>query len=676
MRRFTKYFPIYTLAAGIIGFVFRLLWFKAADERGLLPAGHPAQPVLWVLLGLSVLGLAIYFVFIPKRDFRSICSLPIRGIGYVFAALGCGGMLLMGVSSGVENLVVLLLCISFAFSGIFALLRKKAPLAIPALTSLLLIVMSFLQYRGHVSQTQLQEYLFPSLAFLFLTLYGVQTLMLDIPQRNFKTAFVCNQMALLCSLVCLSTSLWPFFLGISLWLIGELTVTPYRMILPRDALTLIRKLEKAGFSAYAVGGCVRDALLGNAPHDYDLCTNATPEKMCLLFADHTLVTSGEKHGTIGVVMGSQVYEITTYRTEGEYEDNRHPEWVEFVDDIQTDLARRDFTVNAMAFHPKAGYVDPFGGQQDLYDGILRAVGNPEERFQEDSLRILRGVRFACRFHLRIEQKTRKAMDRLAALTDNLARERVLSELTQILCCMEAKDLLIYQNIILQVIPELKACVKFRQHSPHHKYDVFTHTALTLSAVKDEPSLRWAALLHDIGKPQVFNRDDDGIGHFPGHNEAGAAIAEDILRRLKASNELREQVLFLILHHMDPLSADKTSMTKKISKHGADNIKRLVYLQEADRFATGKSSSTSDKDKLLALIEQICKEKACLQIRDLAVNGHDLMELGYEAGPRLGECQKKLLQLVLDGILPNEKEALLNKAAQLLPVKDSEDEENL
>ena len=278
------------------------------------------------------------------------------------------------------------------------------------------------------------------------------------------------------------------------------------MMLPQAVQYCIQSLEAAGFQAFAVGGCVRDSLLGLVPADYDLCTNAKPHDICRIFSAHQCLHHGEKHGTIGVVIDNEVYEITTFRTEGGYADARHPGWVAFVASVEEDLARRDFTVNAMAYNPKAGYIDPFGGQADLKNNILRAVGDPEVRFREDALRILRGARFSARFHLAPEAATMAAMKQLAPLMENLARERVFEELCKLLLAARVDDLCVFAPLLTQVIPELSPSVDFQQHSPHHSYDVFTHTAHVVEAVPKELPLRWAALLHDIGKPASFSLD--------------------------------------------------------------------------------------------------------------------------------------------------------------------------
>ena len=439
------------------------------------------------------------------------------------------------------------------------------------------------------------------------------------------------------------------------------------MFLPESVRYCLDKLKQAGFRGYAVGGCVRDSLLGITPHDYDLCTDARPEQMREIFAHHTLVRSGEKHGTVGVVVDKEVIEITTFRTEGEYQDNRHPAWVEFVGKVEEDLARRDFTVNAMAYSPTEGYIDPWGGQADLKNHILRAVGDPATRFTEDSLRILRGVRFAVRFGLTPDDDTREAMFRLAPLMDNLARERVFEELCKLLPLVTAADLKYFAPILTQVIPELEESVDFNQHSPHHAYDVFTHTAYVVESVDADLALRWAALLHDVGKPASFTQDETGRGHFKGHAKRSAHMADAILLRLKAPTALREQVVFLAEHHMLPLEPDKKILRRRLGKYGVDTVYQLLALQEADfgSKGTGKPEEGVIFTQVRLLLEEILSEDACLSIKDLAVSGSDLLALGFAPDPKLGACLESLLEQVQDEALPNEKEPLLQAAKAYL-----------
>ena len=431
------------------------------------------------------------------------------------------------------------------------------------------------------------------------------------------------------------------------------------MVLPDYILSCIQALENAGFAAYAVGGCVRDDCLGLTPHDFDLCTAALPEETESIFANRRLVLAGKKHGTVGVVTEQGVVEITTFRTEAGYADNRHPDAVAFVTDIEMDLARRDFTVNAMAYSPTRGFADPFGGRVDLQNRVLRAVGDPATRFQEDSLRILRGIRFAARFGLEIQPETENAMIACAPLMENLARERVFDELCKLLVYVTAEDLLRFAPILSQVIPELAPTIGFQQHSKHHAYDLFTHIAHVCGSVPPDMAQRWAALLHDIGKVSTFTLDEQGQGHFYGHAQESAQMADTILRRLKAPNNLREQVVFLIDKHMTKLEPEKKRLRRWIGKFGPEAMEQLLLLQEADMGSkgTGKPENMEQFDQLRALMQEIWEENACLSLKDLALNGHDLMALGY-SGKAIGQTLHRLLEQVLDEQLPNEKEALL------------------
>ena len=439
------------------------------------------------------------------------------------------------------------------------------------------------------------------------------------------------------------------------------------MFIPNSVLACIDRLENAGFAAYVVGGCVRDACLGLTPADYDMCTAALPEQTEAIFADHRLVLAGKKHGTVGVVTGDGVIEITTFRTEGDYRDNRHPEWVAFVPDIEQDLARRDFTVNAMAYSPYKSYADPFGGRADLALRVLRAVGDPQKRFREDSLRILRGVRFAVRYGLTPEKATLDAMISLRHLMDNLARERVFEELCKLLPLVSADDLIRYAPVLAAVIPELESCIGFQQHNPHHLHDVYGHTAQVVDAVPADLTLRWAALLHDIGKPATFSMDETGRGHFYGHAKESAAVADAILRRLKAPTALREQVVLLVEQHMTPLTPDRKLLRRRLSALGSDMLHRLLILQEADWGGKGTDEIRENGDfgEIRRILEEIEAEDACLSLKDLAVNGHDLMAAGF-TGPAIGKILNRLLALVLDEQLPNEKDALLQAAQEVNP----------
>ena len=431
------------------------------------------------------------------------------------------------------------------------------------------------------------------------------------------------------------------------------------MNLPDYVRVCVDALERAGFQAWAVGGCVRDAILGLTPNDYDLCTDARPDQTEAVFAGYSLILNGKKHGTVGVIVDKNVVEITTFRTEGDYRDNRHPEWVEFVPDINRDLARRDFTVNAMAWSPKRGFADPFGGREDLKNRILRAVGDPETRFREDSLRILRGARFAVKYRLEPEAATENAMTALAPLMDNLARERVWDELCKLILLADASDLLRFAPVVTQVIPELRPLMGFDQKNKHHIYDIYTHTAQVVQGVPRELTLRWAALLHDIGKPASFTLGDDGQGHFYGHAAISAEMADGVLRRLKAPTALRERVVLLIDKHMVWLEVSKSAIRRWISRLGPEAMDQLMILQEADTGGKGTEDPAENPyfSGIRAIMDQIEAENACLTLKDLAVNGHNLMALGLH-GKEIGNALNRLLSLVLEDAVPNEKAALM------------------
>ena len=431
------------------------------------------------------------------------------------------------------------------------------------------------------------------------------------------------------------------------------------MHLPECVAECLETLENAGFAAYAVGGCVRDLFLGRQPHDYDLCTSALPEQTEALFRDRRLVLTGKKHGTIGVTTREGVVEITTFRTEGDYTDNRHPEWVAYVTEIEEDLARRDFTVNAMAWSPRRGFADPFGGREDLRKGILRVVGDPETRFREDSLRILRGVRFAVRYGLQPEEATREAMFRLTPLMENLARERVFEEFCGLLPALQIGDMARFYPVICAVIPELAPTVGFDQRSPHHAYDLYTHISGVVESTPPDLALRWAALLHDTGKIPTFTRDATGRGHFYGHAGAGAEIADTVLRRLKAPTALREEVTVLIRHHMTKLEPQRKQLRRWLSQLGMDGVRKLLLLQEADMGSKGRETppEMAQFPVLHGLLSELETENLCLNLKDLAVDGNDLMQMGF-SGREIGQRLNLLLEMVLEEQLPNEKEALL------------------
>ncbi len=666
---------IFALGSGAIGCILSLwLLLAGKDYIGLIPANHPATTLLLVLICITLPLLALGLRTIKGTPSYKTMFPADKGsaIGHYFAAAGVLLVSALGIGRWTSTLDIAGTALGLASAGCFVYLGLCKAGKIPMKHNLyLLIVVYFMvylvgQYRTWSNETQLHGYFYLLLCDLFLmfTVYYRACLVAGKDARRPYTFFHCA--ALFLCAVCAVGRSSLFYLSMLLWLAFDwflltprVAATP--MKLPKQVRYCIDKLQAKGHCAYVVGGCVRDSLLGLTANDYDMCTDALPEEISEIFAKHTLVRSGEKHGTIGVVVNHTVYEITTFRTEGEYTDSRHPNWVNFVDSVEEDLSRRDFTVNAIAYSPTSGYIDPFNGQADLNQKLIRAVGDPNLRFCEDSLRILRGVRFATTFKFEIEEATRQAMLAQIHLMDKLARERVFSELCKILPLVTAEDLIRFAPIITQIIPELKASVNFKQFSPHHAYDVYTHTAHTVAATPPSLPLRLAALFHDIGKPAAFTTDENGRGHFYGHAQISGAMADEILLRLKAPTALRKQVVFLISNHMLTLEADKKLLRCRVGQCGDDMLRMLIDLLEADFNSKGVEEDAPPFAEIRSLLDEIQQEDACLTVKNLAVNGHDLMDLGIEAGPHIGECMKFLLNLVQDEIIPNNKEELLAAA---------------
>ena len=439
------------------------------------------------------------------------------------------------------------------------------------------------------------------------------------------------------------------------------------MVLPENVVQVLSRLENAGWESYAVGGCVRDALLGIEPHDWDLCTAAPPEEMKKVFASERMLETGIKHGTLTLLTPSGPLEITTFRTESGYSDRRHPDSVSFVSDVHADLARRDFTVNAMAYSPRHGLRDDFHGREDLKNGILRCVGDPGERFREDALRILRALRFAARFDLTIEKKTAAALRKDRELLHSVSPERIFSELKGILSAPYAgKMLLAFPEVFFVFLPELAPTLGFDTRRPqNHCWDVWGHTAHAVDAIEPESCLRLAMLFHDSGKPRTFRFDARaGHGKFPRHPKLGAEIADAALRRLRCDNATRKTVTMLVENHEMRTGHEKNDLRRLLSELGEENMRRLLLVRRADAAAhapkaAARLAALADGDE--RRLNEILAEGGCLHVRDLAVNGDDLASLGVPAGPAVGKMLSCMLDRVMDGALPNEKEALLRAA---------------
>lgn len=429
--------------------------------------------------------------------------------------------------------------------------------------------------------------------------------------------------------------------------------------LPETIKLVLDKLEKNGFSAYAVGGAVRDYILGNPADDWDVTTSALPEETEKVFSEYKVILTGVKHGTVTVIVGGLPVEITTFRKESGYTDNRHPDKVEFVDDLAEDLKRRDFTVNSLAYNEKRGLIDLYGGLSDLKNGIVRTVGDPYERFSEDALRILRAVRFSSKLGFSIEEKTYAAAVELKGRLKNVSAERIFSEFTKTLCGKNVKAALLnYHEIITEIIPEMKPCVGFEQHSKWHLYDVYEHIVRSVEAIPPLPELRLAMFFHDIAKPDCFFLKD-GEGHFYGHPEPSARKADVILRRLKAPTALREEVIFLVKNHDLHLSKSEIKIKKTLNKTGKERFFRLLEVKKADNAAQGTALAEKEGgeiDKIRTIAEKIIEKGEVYDIKQLKINGDDLIKIGF-SGKEIGEETEKLLNACIENRLENDEEKL-------------------
>ena len=440
-----------------------------------------------------------------------------------------------------------------------------------------------------------------------------------------------------------------------------------RIKLPEDVLWILGRLNDAGCRAYAVGGCVRDSLLGIAPHDWDICTSALPEQMRAVFAGEHVLDIGLKHGTLTVMRAGKPYEITTFRVDGAYTDHRHPDGVTFVTDVREDLARRDFTVNAMAYHPEEGLIDAFHGMEDLRLGVIRCVGEPMLRFEEDALRILRGLRFAATYGFTVESATLEAAFRLKKSLSLVAAERKRVELCKLLCGRAAEKMLrIGAPVIGEVIPELRGTFGFEQRNPHHRYDVWEHTLHAVAAAEPDEIIRLAMLLHDAGKPDTFSVDEAGVGHFYGHAKRSAELAEAAMSRLKFDRATETAVTELVLHHDLALEPSARMMRRRLMQLGEQTVRRLIAVQRADAVGTGLCDPAEADARAASLreaLQAVLDQQACFQLRDLAVNGRDMTALGLR-GAAIGRTLQSLLEAVVDERLPNEREALMKEAAMI------------
>lgn len=432
-------------------------------------------------------------------------------------------------------------------------------------------------------------------------------------------------------------------------------------ILPQQVAEAISRLEAAGFEARIVGGSVRDFLRGVAPNDYDITTAALPEEVRKVFSDSTVVDTGIKHGTVTVILQGMPLEITTFRVEEGYTDHRHPGRVSFTDSLTADLGRRDFTVNAMAYSPSRGLFDPYEGQKDLAAGIIRCVGNPKERFDEDALRILRALRFSSCLGFPLEQTTRQAAWEVKDSLGFVSAERIFAELKKLLCGKDVKRVLLEEAGILGVVlPELLPMKGFDQRNYHHIYDVLTHTAVAVENLPPDPVLRLAGLFHDMGKPACFTLDSAGVGHFKGHPAVSAAMAEEILRRLKCDNDTRERVVRLVKWHDVVIEPNEKAVKRVLRQLSPDALEDLLWIKTADNLAQAPQwqGRIASYQIIRQLKNDILARQDCFSMKDLAIKGGDLLARGLTPGPRLGKALSAALEAVVEGNVANEKDMIL------------------
>ncbi len=430
------------------------------------------------------------------------------------------------------------------------------------------------------------------------------------------------------------------------------------MQLSSEVKFVLNRLNEAGYEAYLVGGSVRDFLLNKHNKDIDITTNAIPEEVKRIFVDFPVIDTGIKHGTVTILYNNLPIEITTYRIDGEYQDSRHPKEVKFTSSLKEDLSRRDFTINAMAYNNEL--IDYYGGRDDLKNKMLRAVGNPNKRFEEDALRILRGLRFASNLGFSIEEKTILAMRENKLLLKNISSERIQNELNAILLGDYVKDVMLdYYDIFEVILPEITPCVCFDQHNSHHIYDVYAHIIVAVSSAVKDKVVRLALLFHDLGKPESFSLDENKNGHFYRHAEKSEIIARNILNRLKYDNESKRQILTLIRYHDAILQDDVKQVKRWLNRLGEDMFRKLIEVQIGDNFAQHPKHRDRQVtlNNIKKLIDQIIAENNCFSLRQLAVNGYDMIELGYEKF-QIKSALQYLLNAVINNEVENERDKLI------------------
>ncbi|MEY8229989.1 HD domain-containing protein [Oscillospiraceae bacterium 50-16] len=438
--------------------------------------------------------------------------------------------------------------------------------------------------------------------------------------------------------------------------------------IPSGARHILQTLNSAGYEAYLVGGCVRDLLRGVEPHDWDICTSARPEETAGCFAGHRIIETGLKHGTVTILENGEPYEITTYRTEGPYSDSRRPDYVEFVSSLEADLARRDFTMNAIALGLDGGLRDPFGGGADIEAGLIRCVGEPAHRFREDGLRVMRALRFGAVFGYELEAKSARAIHENRHMLEHVAAERIHVELCKLLVGAKAGDILRqYPDVLREFWPELGPLATLEQNNPWHCWGGWEHTIHTVEAAPPDLVLRLTMLLHDIGKPGCKSTDENGVDHFYGHPAVSAKLADQMLRTLKFDNKTREQVVTLVEYHDVQIPNRDRSIRKWLGRLGPETFFQLLEVKRADGMGQSYElvkDRLAQLEKMKAKAEEMVAQGQCFSLKDLAVNGRDVIAAGVAPGPEVGRVLNEFLQLVLNGEISNEREALIKIANRM------------
>lgn len=438
----------------------------------------------------------------------------------------------------------------------------------------------------------------------------------------------------------------------------------FNIEVPAPVYFIMKELEKCGHKAYMVGGCVRDSVLGRKPHDYDICTSATPDEIIQAFPYEEIIPTGLQHGTVTILINKEPFEVTTYRIDGDYSDNRRPDNVTFTKNLVEDLQRRDFTINAMAYNPKTGLIDPFNGLEDIKEETIRCVGSAKDRFNEDALRILRAIRFASQLGFVIEPDTDWEIHQQHKRLENISVERINSEFCKIVSsdsfCVQ---LLLYKDVFSLFIPELKSLIDFQQNNPYHAYDVFGHIVHAIKQCdSDDLVVRLAVFFHDFGKPHSYQDGEDGIRHFKGHGKVSAEITDSIMKRLRFDNETRNNVVELVYYHDAIFEVGKKYVKRWLNKIGVEQFRRLLEVRKADIKGQKPDYEKSRIEKVAnieSILEEILQEQECFSLKDLAVNGNDVKRtMNLKEGKDVGYWLNEILKRVMDGELKNNRDDLI------------------